>query len=154
MIKEYMIFQWRNQCPWYFTIFMCHYVLDCMGEISTCGYVCLFLSVIIFSLTTRARACGYDYLNFMPRSHLHVNLPSKSHTPVGGGGGALTPHHGRYVPLQSHKWGTPELARAWKWGSLEQIVGHSGTDFAGIREVSGTRYCEKCPCVAHGWTYM
>ena len=30
----------------------------------------------------------------------------------GGGGGAVTPHHGRYMPLQSKKWGAPELARA------------------------------------------
>ena len=37
-------------------------------------------------------------------------------------------------------------------GLSETNIGHSGTNFVGIRAVSGTRYCEKCACVAHGWT--
>ena len=36
------------------------------------------------------------------------------HPGAGGGGGALTPHFGRYmyVPRQSEKWEAPELAQA------------------------------------------
>ena len=37
-------------------------------------------------------------------------------------------------------------------------TGHSGTDCrdkgGGGGGVSGTRYCEKCACVAHGWMHL
>ena len=41
----------------------------------------------------------------------------------GGGGVALTPHFGRYVPRYlKWKWEAPEQARAWEWGSPELIL--------------------------------
>ena len=85
----------------------------------------------------------------------------------GGGGGGHTPHHGRYLPPRSKKWGapellarswklgSPELPHAWKWGSPEltldtlELLCWNGGGGGGS---SGTRYCEKCACVAYGWT--
>ena len=72
------------------------------------------------------------------------------------GGGALTPHFGRYVPRQSKKWGAPELAGAWKWGSQQLHVILDTLEllnFIGIRGVSGTRYYEKI-CTHCPWNWM
>ena len=40
------------------------------------------------------------------------------------------------MPRQSEIWGAPEL------GVSGTNIGHSGTDFVGIKGISGTRYCE------------
>ena len=64
-------------------------------------------------------------LYFICKNSFLVGTITKSHC-VWGGGGALTPHFGRYMPRQSAKWGArSELER--ENGGLRL----SGTDFVG-----------------------
>ena len=66
----------------------------------------------------------------------------------GGGGWALTPHH-MVCATTNSKMGALELARVWKWGSLEVIF---DTWLCCNKGGIWNYNCEKCTCVAHGWT--
>ena len=69
----------------------------------------------------------------------------------GGGGGDTHPTLWPVV-MCCGKVKNGGLRNGWsvKMGVSGTNIGHPATDFVGIRGVSGTRYCEKCACVARG----
>ena len=83
--------------------------------------------------------------NLLPYLWILDNLFGEKKSQPGGGGGALNPHFGRYVPRQRKKWGAPERARAWNCRAPERARewncrapererengGVSGTNFVG-----------------------